>query len=309
MTVAQAGFTGVDWSSRPTERLQADLIAGAGLGPLADSAAAWSDLVGDFDELAVVARRAVDRVRAHWDSAGAGQALRALSRLPAWIDALAVDAARRRELCRRAESSAEAALLAMPGAAVLDEARAQANRLATGIGISAMMTGGLARAARTEAELSATAARVMADYERDSADAATDLRRPCPPPAMLRVRAVPSGIAPTGSTGIVAPVTPPVVARFRPALLTTQRPAFRTGAVPAAVPADQPRSTGAAPIAPVTGAPASASRTGPGSTADLHPGVGHTDTADEPLTWAQLLAHDDVRVDPAEGLGLRNRAV
>ncbi|GAB09956.1 hypothetical protein GOARA_050_00180 [Gordonia araii NBRC 100433] len=304
----RTGFTGVDWSARPAERLRADLMAGAGPIPLGDCAQAWASAADDLAALVIRTRRAAAAISAHWDSPGASQAVTVLGRLPGWLDALARRAQQERDLARAAMSAVEAARLSMPAAAVLDDARARVVALGNTIGFAAMMTGGVARSERALAESAAAAARVMADYERSSTEAATTPRPPLPAPVLTRADgasapATASRGASGGAGGAVAASVPRVLGAFSAPRFAGGRvvgdarsgDGQRQSQTAAGDPAH--RVGGVGPVAPPAGT-AGSSRGASASTdtAFTVPLAAVDDASDEPLTWAELTTHDQVRV-------------
>lgn len=324
MTGIRPGFTGIDWQSRTPERLRTDLMAGAGAVPLADCADGWADLAADLDALVAVTRRTLDGLSEQWESAGARTTAAVLSRLPGWIDGLADRAAAQERLARAGLSALETARLAMPAAEAIDAARVGLARLTSTIGLSAMMTGGLVRAERAERELCATAARVMADYERDSEPVATAAPEHLPPPVLVRAAGA-SGTS-TGSggaagvSGAVPGVSmPPAIAPPRILTAFAATPVTQVRRTPAGEPSSgaggEPSATtrgvgaagtpvggGLGAMAPTSGsgAPRGASVSavpgavvGPAATPDVtRQGSGETGA----LTWAELAVGDEVRV-------------
>ncbi|MFT3900777.1 MAG: PPE domain-containing protein [Gordonia sp. (in: high G+C Gram-positive bacteria)] len=307
------GFTGVDWSSRSPEHLCTRLLSGPGPALLADCAAGWADLVDDLAELVSTARRIVDKLRAEWDSPGAVGAAGAVARLPEWLDALRRQAVRECDSAQTAMAAIETARLVMPAAAAVDDARARWTALTESVGIGALMTGGLAGARRALDEQSATAARVMADYERDVTAVATGSRQRLRPPELVRAPA-PAARGTAAAGGAV--VLPRVLGGFQPVI-------HRSGTGPVlarrATVADNnvgvaAGTGGTAPVAPMTGAGGLSARGGTAIVAPAaspHVAAAPGEGADRPITWAQLADAGDPHVDlgHTEGLGAHDRAL
>ncbi len=307
------GFTGIDWCSRGADRLRADLMAGAGPASLADCADAWEELAAELDALLGTTRRAVDALGEGWSSAGAEAVAGVLARLPVWLDAVVRRTRQQCALTAGALAAAESARLAMPAAAAIDAAQARLVDLARNIGLAALMTGGLARAERAGTELAASAARVMADYERDSTTVATAPPRRQPSPQLVRGAHRPSALPVTVAAsaarwpGTAAlPAAHRVLGHHAPAAIGVRvaggpRPTPVAAGKPAESGDPVPRAGALGPMAPLTGTPAAAVRGGCGSPSMTPaPSSGAAGTAAggpaEPVTWAQLAVHDGVRV-------------
>lgn len=315
------GFTGVDWETRRPERLRADLAAGAGPGPLHACAQDWADLAVELDRLVAATKRTVTALREEWDSPGALAAAGVLARMPVWLDALAHRGRHQADLVVGAAAAAQTAHLAMPAAAEIDRVRGQLTELAGSTGLSAVMTGGMARAERAQTEIAATAARVMHAYERDCTAVATAPSQRTPAPVLVRgtplapgssaAAAGAAGVGPGAIAGLGA-AAPRVLGRFIAAPVATARPRderrkdLTTPRVEAGGNTGAERGSSMGPVAPMAGAagggPARAVATDPvvAGAAEQSFAVAETTEVDaaEPMTWAQLAAHDQVRATP-----------
>ncbi|HNP58996.1 PPE domain-containing protein [uncultured Gordonia sp.] len=310
------GFTGVNWETRRPEKLRADLTAGVGPGPLHACAQEWADFATELDRLVAVTRRTVTALCDQWESPGAVTAAGVLTRMPVWLDALAHRVRRQADLVAGAAAAAQTAHLAMPAAAEIDQVRGKLAEVAATAALVVVMTGGLARAERAQTEIAATAARVMHGYERDCTGVATAPPQSSPAPALVRGAASTrtthtgtgssdaTGTAPLGVAGLAA-VPPRVLGRFQAVSVgATGSTADRrqdpvTPIAQTSGGADRARGSSMGPVAPVAAAPGAGSARA-GATdhgVALTHEAADSDTA-EPMTWAQLAVHDQVRATP-----------
>jgi hypothetical protein len=296
-----------------------------GPGSLHACAQEWVDFTAELDRLVEVTRRTVTALCDEWESPGAVAAATVLARMPVWLDALAHRGRRQADLVAGAAAAAQTAHLAMPAAAEIDQVRGKLAEVAATAGLAVVMTGGLARAERARVEIAATAARVMHGYERDCTAVAIAPPQSSPAPALVRgaasTRTTQTGARSTGATGIaplgvagLAAVPPRVLGRFQAAAVGTSASTDdrrRDSVTPIAQTsggADRARGSSMGPVAPVAAAPgAGSARAGATDHAVTltHESFVAVEAADsdaaEPMTWAQLAVHDQVRATPGPG--------
>lgn len=184
------GFTGVDWYSRPTERLATELLGGAGAQPLTTAAqetarlaSAYGAAAVQLDRLVVQLDGAVDTGRADTDARRTGP----LPEYARWLARHAADLAEYAAKLAGQASAYETAARAMPSVADAtrmrtdrENARAAADAGGAEPAVAALV-GAAVDAERAEQQAHGTAAAVMVGFER----AAEPLRVPwdlAPPP-------------------------------------------------------------------------------------------------------------------------------
>lgn len=194
------GFTGVDWSSRTTERLAGDLLGGAGAQPLTTAAqetarlaSAYGAAAVDLDRLVVRLDGAVDLGRADADARRTGP----LPEYARWLARHAADLAEYAAKLAGQAAAYETASRAMPSVADATRIRTEREnaRAAAEAGGAdpalAALAGAAADSERVEQQTHGTAAAVMAGFER----AAEPLRVPwefAAPPAVPGARERPA---------------------------------------------------------------------------------------------------------------------
>ncbi|TWS19156.1 PPE domain-containing protein [Tsukamurella asaccharolytica] len=171
------GFTGVDWSTRTTERLAGDLLGGAGAQPLSTAAQETARLASAYGAAAVQLDRLVVRLDGAVDLGREESGVRRTGPLPEYARWLARHAADLAEYATKVAGQAaayETAARAMP--TVADAARirtdrenAQAAAAAGGAEPAvAALAGAAADSERVEQQAHGTAAAVMTGFERAS---------------------------------------------------------------------------------------------------------------------------------------------
>ena len=177
------GFTGVDWYSRPTERLASELLGGAGAQPLTTAAQETARLASAYGAAAVRLDRLVVQLDGAVDMGSTGTDARRTGPLPEyarWLARHAADLAEYAAKLAGQASAYEAAARAMPSVGDAtrmrtDRENAQAAAAAGGAEPAvAALVGAAADAERTEQQAHGTAAAVMVGFER----AAEPLRVP-----------------------------------------------------------------------------------------------------------------------------------
>lgn len=177
------GFTGVDWSSRTTERLAGDLLGGAGAQPLTTAAQETARLASAYGTAAVQLDRLVVRLDGAVDLGREESDVRRTGPLPEYARWLARHAADLAEYAAKLAGQAaayETAARAMPSVADAarirtDRENAQAAAAAGGAEPAvAALVGAAADSERIEQQAHGTAAAVMTGFER----AAEPLRAP-----------------------------------------------------------------------------------------------------------------------------------
>ena len=177
------GFTGVDWASRPTERLAGDLLGGAGAQPLTTAAQETARLASAYGAAAVQLDRLVVRLDGAVDLGREESDVRRTGPLPEYARWLARHAADLAEYAAKLAGQAaayETAARAMPSVADAarirtDRENAQAAAAAGGAEPAvAALVGAAADSERAEQQAHGTAAAVMTGFER----AAEPLRAP-----------------------------------------------------------------------------------------------------------------------------------
>ncbi len=253
------GFTGVDWTSRPTDRLVHDLLAGPGPRMLADAASAYRELARELGAVGAECSSLRTSLR---DVAETPMVMRVAGTLSHVETTIADAAGLLGEYASRAEASAHVnavARLAMPGVDAVATAAESVRRASVVLGGPLL---GMAAAADTAAQVVRDgAARVMQQYESASTRDAATWPVPSGPDASprdgrhedglrdasLRPGAIPGGLLPapvmSPSTVIPARVVRPSRATVTPVVdIAPGRPVVGVygvegaGAVPAAAP-------------------------------------------------------------------------
>ncbi|ADG79956.1 PPE protein OS=Tsukamurella paurometabola (strain ATCC 8368 / DSM / CCUG 35730 / CIP 100753/ JCM 10117 / KCTC 9821 / NBRC 16120 / NCIMB 702349 / NCTC 13040)OX=521096 GN=Tpau_3372 PE=3 SV=1 [Tsukamurella paurometabola] len=185
------GFTGVDWYSRPTERLAAELTGGAGAGPLSTAAQETARLASAYGAAAVALDKLLVKLDASLDAGGvtdararsgteaaaaaADKQRRRTGPLPEYARWLARHAADLAEYAAKLAGQAaayETAARAMPSVADAERMRtdretAQAAAAAGGADPAvAALAGAAADSERVEQQAHGTAAAVMVGFEK-----------------------------------------------------------------------------------------------------------------------------------------------
>ncbi|NMD57823.1 MULTISPECIES: PPE domain-containing protein [Tsukamurella] len=177
------GFTGVDWSTRTTERLAGDLLGAAGAQPLTTAAQETARLASAYGAAAVQLDRLVVRLDGAVDMGRRESDVRRTGPLPEYARWLARHAADLAEYAAKLAGQAaayETAARAMPSVADAarirtDRENAQAAAAAGGAEPAvAALVGAAADSERVEQQAHGTAAAVMTGFER----AAEPLRAP-----------------------------------------------------------------------------------------------------------------------------------
>ncbi|WP_019202381.1 PPE domain-containing protein [Tsukamurella sp. 1534] len=175
------GFTGVDWYSRPTEKLAGDLLGGAGARPLHAAAQETARLASAYGAAAVRLDRLLDRLDGALENGR--PETRRTGPLPDYARWLARHAADLAEYAAKLASQAAAygtAARAMPSVADAERLRTdrESTRAAAAAGgadpASAALVGAAADSERAEQQTHGQAATVMVGFER----AAEPLRVP-----------------------------------------------------------------------------------------------------------------------------------
>ncbi|GAB3129275.1 hypothetical protein GCM10027289_11190 [Tsukamurella serpentis] len=169
------GFTGVDWYSRTTERLAADLLGGAGPQPLSTAAQETARLASAYGEAATRLDALVVRLDGAVDTGRTDSSARRTGPLPEYARWLAGHAADLAEYAAKLSAQAgayEVAARAMPDPAEavrmrIDRENAQAAAAAGGgVPASAALIGAAADSERAEQLAHGEAAAVMVGFER-----------------------------------------------------------------------------------------------------------------------------------------------
>ncbi|WP_338855576.1 PPE domain-containing protein [Gordonia hongkongensis] len=179
------GFTGVNWDTRPTEQLAADLGAGPGPAPLAEAGLAWAALAAEVGEAGVEYAAVLARLGAHWQSAHTSAAFEKLTRLAPWFAEVATEAA---ENATRAEAQAAAitvARLNMPDLAEVDVVEKLHEIATTATAVAPIIAGAAAQAERAVAHQRMRAARVMQTYENATEPVAAPWESAKPAPGLV----------------------------------------------------------------------------------------------------------------------------
>ncbi|GAC66206.1 PPE domain-containing protein [Gordonia soli] len=311
------GFTGVVWDARTTERLAADLAAGAGPAPLAEAGAAWAGLGRELAAAGVEYSAILARLATSWESVHASAAFEKLTRLAPWFGEIAAEAGRN---AARSESQAAAitvARLSMPNIAEVDLAEKMREIATAASAVAPALGGAAAHVERAIHEQQARASRVMQTYESATEPVGTPWGTGLAAPNLVsghalsveqaaREAAARAAVAPTPSpTPAVSPAIGPMWAGSytQAAEKTRYAPTMVAGAAPAAVvpgptPVAAPAATGAVPPPmPMHGVVAANERTvqvkmagaadesAPAPTESL---AGESLSDDEPRTWADI---------------------
>ncbi|KXO96315.1 PPE domain-containing protein [Tsukamurella pseudospumae] len=184
------GFTGVEWYSRPTERLASELLGGAGAQPLTAAAQETARLASAYGAAAVQLDRLVVQLDGAVDTGRSDTEARRTGPLPEyarWLARHAADLAEYAAKLAGQASAYETASRAMPS--VADATRMRTDRENTRAAADAggaepavaALVGAAVDAERAEQDAHGTASAVMVGFER----AAEPLRVPwdfAPPP-------------------------------------------------------------------------------------------------------------------------------
>ncbi|MET4168101.1 MULTISPECIES: PPE domain-containing protein [Gordonia] len=312
------GFTGVNWDTRPTEQLAADLGAGPGPAPLAEAGLAWAALAAEVGEAGVEYAAVLARLGAHWQSAHTSAAFEKLTRLAPWFADVAAEAV---ENAARAESQAAAitvARLNMPDLAEVDVVEKLHEIATTATAVAPIIAGAAAQAERAVAHQRMRAARVMQTYENatESVAAPWESARPAPvlvsgdplaaeqaaaarasaPPLPTPASAAPPGaVTPVGFGGVFVP--PPEKLKYAPTIVASSSPQVTT-TTPGGAPATSAPGPGPGVPPPVAPGVAAADRGAVVRTvaADLDspdaPTSSASETTEQTATWADLATSD-----------------
>lgn len=267
------GFTGVIWQARPTDRLARELSTGAGVAPMAESAAAWARLAASLGAAVVEYDQVIGKIRESWRSHATEEVVQRISQLREWLVEAAAAAGENAARVAGQVVAYEVAQLAMPH---VDELAAL-EALGRGIEQAGAALGGplVAAAAQVDEErdlAKANAAWVMQSYESASTALAEPWESRQPPviasPAALEAEqaaATPSpsvapAFAPAGAIpalGGMAAIRQPTAYQARTLAQHVPRVEILPGQSSSA--ADQ---AGRVPAAPLGMAPAAAAAAG-----------------------------------------------
>ncbi|WP_019926186.1 PPE domain-containing protein [Nocardia sp. BMG111209] len=257
-----AGFTGVVWEARPTDRLARDLTTGPGSVPAAEAAVAWGHLAAGFGAAVVEYDRILGEIRDHWHSDTSDEVLERISTMREWLLDAAGAAGRNAVHAGDLATAYEVARLAMPHIGEIAALAAAAQGMAAAAAaLGAPLIGAAAQIGADQDIAGASAARVMRSYE----SAAEPLSRPwsqTEPPtlstevALAAEQAVP---ARPPTTTEAPPIMVPLPAFPVPEALVGAR--VRRVAVVSREPA--PVRSPAAPVATTTGQSAPAAAASP----------------------------------------------
>ncbi|ROZ83455.1 PPE domain-containing protein [Gordonia sp. OPL2] len=323
-----AGFTGVVWDARSTERLSTELGDGAGAGPLTQAGVSWAHLASEMSSAAVEYSSILVALGVHWDSSHTSATFEKLTRLAGWFAEAAAVAGRN---AVRAESQAAAvtvARLTMPNLAEVDIAE-KAMQTATTLGaIAPALVGAAAHAERALHDQRMRAARVMDTYESATEPAARPWKDGAAAPNLVsaaplgaeraaretaaRVAASrptpqnPAGPAPIPVGGLSLGVTAaPEKTRYAPTIVASGSP--QSSASAPVAPAGAGAATPSGPMAPIAphGAAAADRVVARGAVADdaTEETAAGAAAADDgsPATWADLATADTSVVQHVSG--------
>ncbi|MBF6327522.1 PPE domain-containing protein [Nocardia transvalensis] len=212
------GFTGVVWEARPTEQLARDLTTGPGAVPMAEAAAAWTQLAASFGAAVIEYDRIINTVREAWRSEGSEMVLERITKLREWLMDAATAAGRNAAHAGGQATAHEVARMAMPHVAEIAALEAAKQAIEqVGAGLGAPLVGAAAQVDAQQDLAKAGAARVMRSYESAAAPLATPWEQQ-PPPVIASAAALEAE-----QVSATAPPSPAVA------------PAVASGAFPAAL--------------------------------------------------------------------------
>ncbi|MEV3964166.1 PPE domain-containing protein [Nocardia sp. NPDC050193] len=199
-----AGFTGVIWEARPTEKLAHDLGAGAGARPMADAGAAWSRVAAAFGAAVIEYDRVLVQLRESWRSSESEIAIDRFAALRHWLIDAATAAGRHAAMAGGQAVAYEVASLAMPhlaDLAALDAAVRSIEQMGAALGTP--LVGAIAEVDTEQNLAKANAARVMQNYESASAQLASPWE-PHDPPQIVSGSALATEQAAAADPGAVS---------------------------------------------------------------------------------------------------------
>ncbi|GAB11909.1 hypothetical protein GOARA_091_00270 [Gordonia araii NBRC 100433] len=164
---SNAGFTGVVWESRPTEKLATDLVSGAGPAPLAEAGLAWANLAEEVAAIGVEYAKVLANLGVHWESLTFNHAFEKLMQLAPWFADTAAkltDTAVKAETQAAANTVALATMPSLPEVAITEEMAALLAQAGVMLG-APMVASGTAND-KVKHEMAQRAARVMQSYEQ-----------------------------------------------------------------------------------------------------------------------------------------------
>lgn len=206
-----AGFTGVVWDARSTERLSTELGDGAGAGPLTQAGLSWAHLAAEMSSAAAEYSSILVALGVHWDSSHTSATFEKLTRLAGWFAEAAATAGRNAVRAETQAAAVTVARLTMPDLVEVDIAE-KAMQTATTLGVIApALVGAAAHAERALHDQRMRAARVMDTYESATEPAARPWKDGAPAPNL--VSAAPLGAeraAHEAATRAAARPTPPI---------------------------------------------------------------------------------------------------
>ncbi|NDK91280.1 PPE domain-containing protein [Gordonia desulfuricans] len=316
------GFTGIIWDARTSARLAADLGAGAGPSPLAESAMAWSVVSAEMGRAAISYGKVLAELGAGWESGAAESVLGQLSALGDWLAEMSANAATAAVLVEQQAAAVTVARLAMPDPAEIALVDGLADLAATAASVVPLVSGAAAHAERAVHDQRVRAARVMEAYEVAAEPVARPWLTPHPAPAGAITAAPPApGSSSDGSaadttaaqpvSGLSAAVVVPSVPTIRGAYTPTVPASTVAEPTRVSAPVDSrpPSSPITPPIAPM--APAAAIGATGRDDVRTHPmGAAVTVSAagvagDGPATWAEVAVADAPVVEGTHGLDPR----